>query len=154
MSIKSVCIDKLDIIVNKYNNKYPRIIKIKPIDVQDNKYIDLDKENNNNNPKSQVDDHERVSKYKDIFTKGYPPNWSEAAFVFKKVKNTISWTYVINDLNGKETFGTFHEKELQKTNHQKFSMKKVIKRKGKKVYVKWKGYDNLFNSWIDKNDVI
>ena len=111
--------------------------------------------NNNKDPKSQVGDHVTVSKYKNVFAKGYTPNWSEEAFAFKKVKNTMSWTYVINDLNSKEIFGTLYEKELQKTNQQEFSMKKVIKRIGKKHWnFKWKGYDNLFNSWIDKNDVI
>ena len=62
--------------------------------------------------------------------------------------------YVINDLNGEEMIGSFYEKELQKTNKQKFRTEKVIKRKGDKLYVKWKGYNNSFNSWIDKKDLI
>ena len=74
--------------------------------------------------------------------------------MIKKVKNTDPWTYFINDLNGDEIIGTFHEKELQKTNQQKFRIEKVIKRKGDKLYVKWKGYDNSFNSWIDKKDLV
>ena len=93
----------------------------------------------------------RISKYKNIFAKGYTPNCSEEVFVIKKVKNTVPWTYVINDLNDEEIIGTFYEKELQKTNQQKFRIEKVIKRKGNKLYVKWKGYDSSFNSWIDKN---
>ena len=56
---------------------------------------------------------------------------------------------MINDLNGKEIIETFYENELQKTNQQKFRIEKVSKRKGDKLYVKWKGYDNSFNSWID-----
>ena len=91
----------------------------------------------------------RISKYKHIFAKGYTPNWSEEGFVITKVKNTVLWTYVINDLNGDEIIGTFHEKELQKTNQQEFRIEKVIERKGNKLYVKWEGYDSLFNSWID-----
>ena len=91
---------------------------------------------------------------KNIFAKGYTPNWSEEVFVIKKVKNTVPWTYVINDLNGEEIIGTFYEKELQKTNQKEFRIEKVIKRKGDKLYVKWKGYDNSFNSWIDKKDLI
>ena len=71
-----------------------------------------------------------------------------------KVKNTVTWIYVINDLNGEEIIETFYEKELQKTNQKEFRIEKVIKRKGDKLYVKWKGYDNLFNSWIDKKDLI
>ena len=82
------------------------------------------------------------------------PNWSEEAFVVDKIKNTVSWTYVINDLNGEEITGTFYENELQKTNQKEFRIEKVIKRKGDKLYVKWKGYNNSFNSWINKNDII
>ena len=73
--------------------------------------------------------------------------------MIKEVKNTVTWTYVISELNGEEIIGTFYEKELRKTNQQKFRIEKVIKRKGNKLYVKWKRYDNSSNSWIDKNDV-
>ena len=69
--------------------------------------------------------------------------------LLKKLKNTVRWTYVIDDLNGEEITGTFYEKELQKTDQQEFRIEKVIKKKGDKLYVKWKGYDNSFNSWID-----
>ena len=89
-----------------------------------------------------------------IFAKGNTPNWSEEIFVVKKVKKTVPWTYVINDLNGEETIGTFYEKELQKTNQKEFRIEKVIKRKCDKLYVKWKGYDNSFKSWIDKKDLV
>ena len=67
------------------------------------------------------------------------------SFVIKKVKNTVTWTYVINELNGKDIIETFNEKELQKTNQQELRIEKVIKRQGEKLYVKWKGYDGLFN---------
>ena len=67
-------------------------------------------------------------------------------FVIKKVKNTVPWTYVLNDLNGEEFTGTFYEKELQKTNQEEFRIEKVIKRKGDKIHVKRKRYDNSFNS--------
>ena len=70
------------------------------------------------------------------------------------LKKTFPWTSVINDLNGEEITGKFYEKELQKTNQQEFRIEKVIKRKGDKLYVKWKGYDNSFNSWIDKKDLV
>ena len=69
--------------------------------------------------------------------------------MIKKVKNIVPWTYVINDFNGEEIIGTFYEKELQKINQQIFRIEKVIKRKENKLYVKWKGYDNSFNSRID-----
>ena len=82
-----------------------------------------------------------------------PPNESEEVFAIKKVKNTVPWKHVINDLNGEEIIGTFYQK-LQKTNQKEFRIEKVIKRKGSKIYVKWKSYDNLFNRWIDQNDFI
>ena len=75
-------------------------------------------------------------------------------FVIKEIKNTVPWTYVINDLNGEEIMGTFYERELQKIDQQKFRIEKVIQKKGNKLYVKWKGYDSSFNSWIDKKDLI
>ena len=151
---KNVYIHKLDDIVHKYNNKKHRTIKIKPIDVKDNTYIDFGKELNDNDPKFKVGDHVRISKYKNIFAKGYTPNWSEEIFVIKKIKNTVPWTSVINDLNGEEITGTFYEKELQNIDQQEFRIEKVIKKKGDKLYVKWKGYDNSFNSWIDKKDLV
>ena len=77
------------------------------------------------------------------------PNWSEQIVIIKKIKNTVPWSYVLNDLNGKEIVGTFYENELQKTNQKEFSIKKVLKKKGDKLYVKWKSYDNSFNTWID-----
>ena len=100
--------------------------------------------------KFKVGDHVRTSKYKNIFAKGYMPNWSEEIFVVSKIKNTVPWTYVINDLNGEEIIGIFYEKELQKTNQQEFRIEKVIKKKGDKLYVKWKRSDSSFSSWIDK----
>ena len=151
---KNVYIDKLDDIVNEYNNTYHRTIKMIPIDVKDNTYIDFGKEVNDNNPKFKVGDHVRISKYKNIFAKGYTPNWSEEVFVIKEIKNAVPWTYVINDLTGEEIIGTFYEKELQKIDQQEFRIDKVIKKKGDKLYVKWKGYDNSFNSWIDKKDLV
>ena len=143
-------IDKLDDIVKKYNNIYHTSIKMKPVDVKDNTYIDFKKEVNDKNRKFKVDDHVRISKYKNIFAKLYMPNWSEEIFIIKKIKNTVPWTYVLNDLNGDEVNGTFYENELQKTKQNEFMIEKVIKKKGDKLYVKWKGYDNPFNSWIDK----
>ena len=92
--------------------------------------------------------------YKNIFAKGYAPNWSEEIFIVSKIKNAVPWAYVISDLNGEEIIGTFYEKELQKTIQEEFRIEKVIKRKGNKLSVKWKGYDSSFNSWINKKDII
>ena len=74
------------------------------------------------------------------------------SLLLKKIKNTVPWTYLINDLNGEKIVGSFYEKELQNTNEKEFRIEKVIKKKGNKLYVNWKGYDNSFNSWIDKKD--
>ena len=144
----------LDDIVDKYNNTVHKTIKMKPIDVTDDSFVEYNEESNKKDPKFKVGDHVRISKYKNIFAKGYAPNWSEEVFVVSKIKNTVPWTYVINDLNGEEITGSFYEKELQKTNQKKFRIEKVLKRKGEKVYVKFKGYDNHFNSWINKNDLM
>ena len=86
---KNVYIDKLDDILDEYNNTYHATIKMKPINVKDNMYINTSKEINNNDPKFKVADYVTISKYKNIFAKGYMPNWSEEVFIIKKVKNTI-----------------------------------------------------------------
>ena len=118
--LKNAHINKLDDIVNKNNNTYYRTIKMKTVDVKSSIYIDFDKENNKKGPKFKAGDHVRISKYKNTSTKSHVPNWSEEVFLITKVKNTVPWPYVISDLNGEEIFGTFHEKELQKTNKKEF----------------------------------
>ena len=151
---KNVYIDVLNDIVNKYNNTIHRAIKMKPIDVTDNSFVEYNEDSNKRNPKFKVGDRVRISKYKNIFTKGYVPNWPEEVFIINEIKNTLPWTYTINDLNGEKVIGTFYEKELQKTNQKEFRIEKILKRKGDKLYVKWKGYDNSFNSWINKKDIV
>ena len=121
-----IYIDKLDDIVNKYKNTYHSTIKMKPVDVKSNTYTDSSKEINNKDPKIKIGDTVRILKYKKNFAKGYTPNWSEEVFLIKKVKNTVSWTYVINDLNGEEIVGTFYKKELQKTNQKEFIIEPAL----------------------------
>ena len=87
-------------------------------------------------PKFKVCDHVTISKYKNVFAKGYTPNWLDEGFVVSKIKNTVSWTYVVSDLKSEEITGRFYEEELQKTLQGKFRIKKVLKRKGDKLYVK------------------
>ena len=151
---KNVYIDVLDDIVNKYNNTVHRTIKIKPIDVTNDSLAEYNEDSNKRNPKFKVGDHVKISKYKNTFAKGYVPNWSEEVFIVNEIKNTVPWTYTINDLNGEQIIGTFYEKELQKTNQKEFRIEKILKRKGDKLYVKWKGYDNSFNSWVNKKDIV
>ena len=88
------------------------------------------------------------------FCKNYVLNWPEEVNIIKNVKNTSPWTYVISDLNGEEIVGVFYEKELEKKNKKEIRVGKVIKRKGDKLYVKWKGYTNSFKSWIDKKGIV
>ena len=145
---KNLCIDKLDNIVNKYNNIYHRTIKMKP-----SIYINFNKYNNKEGHKFKVGDQIRISKQKNIFAKGYVPNWSEKALMVTKVENAVPWKYVISDLKGEKIIGTFYEKELQNLNKKEFRVK-VIKRKDDKLYVKWKRYSNFFNSWIEKKDTV
>ena len=144
----------LDDIVNEYHNTVNRTIKMKPIDITDDYYVESHKNPNKKNPKLKVGNHVRISKYINIFAEGYTPNCSQEVFVINKNKNTVPCTYVINDLNGEEITGSFCEKELQKTSQKEFRIEKVLKRKGDKLYVKWKGYDNRFNSWINKKDLL
>ena len=151
---ENVYIDELDDIVDEYHNTYHRTIKMEHIDVKDNTNISIGKEVTDKDSKFKIGDHVRISKHKNTFAKGYTPNWSEEVFVIKKVKNTVPWTYVINDVNGEEIIGTFYEKDLHKTNQEEFRIEKVIKKKGNKLFVKWKWYDNSCNSWIDKKDVV
>ena len=88
---------------------------MKPADVKGNTYIDFGKEVNDEDPKFTIADNLRISKYKNIFAKGYVPNWSEEVFIISKIKNTVLWTYVINDLNGEEIIGTFYEKNCKRS---------------------------------------
>ena len=121
---KNVYIDMLDDMVNKYNNTIHRTIKMKPIDVTDDFYAEYNEDSNKRNPKFKVGDRVRISKYKNIFAKGYVPNWSEEVFIVNEIKNTVPWTYTINDLNGEKFIGSFYEKELQKTNQKEFRIEK------------------------------
>ena len=97
---------------------------MKPINVKDNTYINTNKEINYKDPKFKVGDYVRISKYKNIFAKAFMPNWSEEVFVVDKIKNTVPWTYIINDLNDEEITGTFYENELQKLIRKNVGLKK------------------------------
>ena len=140
---ENVYFNVLDDIVDEYNNKCHKTVKMKPVDVKSDSFaecneISFNKESNEKDPKFKVGDHVRIPKFKNVFAKVYTPNGSEEIFVVKKIKNTVPWTY-IRDLNGEEIF----EKELQKNNQKEFKIEKAIKRKGNKLYVKWKGYNNF-----------
>ena len=80
----------------------------------DDYYAEYNENPNKKDPKFKIGDNVRISKCKNIFAKGYTPNWSEEVFIINKIKNAVPWTYFINDLNGGESTGSFYEKELQK----------------------------------------
>ena len=129
---KNVYFDVLDDIVNKYNNTVHRTIKMKPIDLTSDSYAEYNEGFNKKNPKFKVGDNVKISKYKNIFVKGYAANWSEEVLVVSKIKNAVPWTYVVSDLNGEEITRNFYEK----TSQEKFRIGKVLKRKGDKLHVK------------------
>ena len=93
---------------------------MKPIDVTSDSYDEYNEDSNERDANFKVGGHVRISKYKNISAKGYTPNWLEEVFLVSKIKNTALWTYVISDLNGEPITGRFFEKELQKTNQEKF----------------------------------
>ena len=109
---KNVYFDVLNYIVDEYNNTYHKTIKMKPVDVKRDSFAEYNEESNKKDPKFNVGDHVRISKYKNMFAKGYKSNWSEEIFIIKRIKNTVPSTYVISDLNGEEIAGSFYEKEL------------------------------------------
>ena len=107
---KNVYFDRLDGFVDKYKNTVHRTIKMEPINDTSDSYAEYNEDSNKEDPKFKVGDYVRISKYKNIFAKGYTQNWSEEVFVVSKIKNTVPWTYVISDLNGEEITGSFYEK--------------------------------------------
>ena len=111
---KNVYINKLDDIVNKYNNTCHSTIKMKPVYVKSSTYIESSKDINKKDSKFKIGDTVRIPKYKNFFAIGNVPNRLEEVFVIKKVKDTVPWTYVISDPKGEEIVGTFYENELQK----------------------------------------
>ena len=111
---KNVCYDVLDDIVNEYNNTKHNTIKMKPIDVGDNKRVYID-EHNEKDSRFKVGDRVRISKFKNTFAKGYTPNWSTEMFIINKINDTVPYTYNIKDLNVEEITGSFYDRELQKS---------------------------------------
>ena len=111
---KNVYYDVLDDVVNKYNNTKHSTIKMKPIDVKNKKRVYID-EHNEKDSKFKVGDRVRISRYKNIFAKGYAPNWSSEIFIVDKINDTVPYTYNLKDLNDEEIIGSFYDKELQKT---------------------------------------
>ena len=158
----NVYIDVLPDLVKEYNNTRHSSIKMTLVKaskkeneliVWRNLYPDH-LEIRDINPKFSVGDKVRISKKKKTFEKGYTTRWTEEIFTIAEVQRTQPPTYKIADLNGEEIKGTFYEPELQKTSQEIFRIEKVIKRGKKKSLVKWKGYSDDFNSWVDNKDIV
>ena len=111
---KNVYYDVLDDIVNEYNNAKHNTIKMKPVDVKNNKRVYIG-EHNEKSARYNVGDRVRISKFKNIFAKGYTLNWSREIFIVNKINHTVPYTYNLKDLNGEEIIGSFYDRELQKT---------------------------------------
>ena len=111
---KKVYHDVLDDVVDEYNNTKHSTIKIKPIDVKNNKRVYID-EHNEKDSRFKVGDRVRISKFINIFAKGYTPYWSTEIFIVDKVNDAVPYTYNLKNLNDEEIIGSFYDKELQKT---------------------------------------
>ena len=149
-------------LVKDYNNTVHSSIKMLPIDASKKKneltvwrnlYPDRFK-TNRLTPKFSVGDRVRITKKKKVFEKGYTTRWTEEIFTIKEIRDTKPITYKLEDLNDKEIKGTFYEPELQKTEQQIYRIEKVIKKEKGKSLVKWKGYNDKFNSWVDNKHLI
>ena len=155
-------VDILPDLVKDYNNTRHSSIKMTPVEASKKKnevevwrnlYPDRLKKIDIN-PKFSIGDKVRISKKKKTFEKGYTTRWTEQIFTIKKINHTSPVTYKIADLNGEEIDGTFYEPELQKTRQQLFRIEKVIEKGKNKSLVKWKGYSDNFNSWVDNKDIV
>jgi len=152
----------LDEMVRQYNNTKHSSIKMTPVEASEKKnenkvWLNLYDDriyDQEIKPKFRVGDKVRITKKKGLFEKGYTPRWTEEVFTVSAVQYTDPITYKIVDLNGEEIQGTFYGEELQKTSQEIFRIEKVIKRKGERSLVKWVGYPDSFNSWVDNKDLI
>ena len=158
----SVYMNVLSNLVKEYNNTRHSSIKMTPVKAS-KKENELEVWRNlypehlevyDMKPKFSVGDKVRISKKKKTFEKGYTTRWTEEIFTIVEVKRSRPPTYKIADLNGEEIKGSFYEPELQKTSQELFRIEKVIKRGKKKSLVKWKGYSDDFNSWVDNKDIV
>ena len=149
----------LDKLVNNYNNKYHSTIKMSPIEgskkINENKIKNIyNFEETKKLGKFKIGDRVRISLEKNIFEKGYDTNWTQEIFIIYDIKYSNVPYYYLKDLNNEKLQGTFYEQELQKTKQDDlYTIEKILKTNKDKIYVKWRGYDNSFNSWIDKNTV-
>ena len=154
----TVFTDILPQIVEEYNNTYHSTIKMTPKEASLKKSESIAHLNSYHDesfpkfkkPSFKEGDKVRISKYRGIFDKSYKGNWSEELFVIYKTQPTIPITYRIKDLLGEDIKGSFYEQELQKADQEVYRIEKVLKKdyRNKRMFVKWKGYPDKFNSWV------
>lgn len=153
-------IGMLPSLLREYNNTVHRTIKLKPNEVKkEHEPILLNSVYKNvitvPKHKFNVGDHVRISKYKGVFTKGYEPNWSTEIFIIDSIYPTVPVTYLLKDKENVLISGKFYEQELQKVkNKDVYLIEKVLKKKGNKILVKWLGFDEKHNSWINQNQYV
>ena len=154
-------IDALPDLVEDYNNTVHSSTKLTPTDaskeenelkVWRNLYPDRYKASRLN-PKFSIGDRVRISRKKKVFEKGYTTRWTNEIFTIYKIQETDPITYILKDLEGEEIKGSFYAEELQKTKEQIYKIEKVIKKKNGQSFVKWKGYSDKFNSWVDDKNI-
>ena len=158
----TIWIKDLNKLVKEYNNSYHRTIKMKPVDASKKSNENIVRKNfnfeiTNKKQKFKIGDKVRISLLKNIFEKGYTSNWSEQIYVIDDIKTSNVHYYYLKDLNGEKLDGTFYQEELLKTNMKEndlYIIEKIIKKVGNKYLVKWKGYDDSFNSYVNKNDMV
>ena len=158
----TIWIKDLNKLVKEYNNSYHRTIKMKPVDASKKSNENIVRKNYNfeiitNKKKFKIGDKVRISLLKNTFEKGYTSNWSEQIYVIYDIKSSNVHYYYLKDLNGEKLDGTFYQEELLKTNMKEndlYIIEKIIKKVGNKYLVKWREYDDTFNSYVNENDIV
>lgn len=153
-------INMLQSLISDYNNTKHRTINMRPNEVNEKNekrllatvYRKITTKLKN---KFKIGDMVRISKYKHVFEKGYTPNWTTEIFKIHRIQLTNPITYSLIDLNGHKINGSVYTQELQLVKHPSlYLVEKIIRKKGRKVFVKWLGFDNTYNSWVDEDDVL
>ena len=158
----TIWIKDLNKLVKEYNNSYHRTIKMTPLNASKKSNENIVRKNYNfeiitNKKKFKIGDKVRISLLKNTFEKGYTSNWSEQIYIIYDIKSSNVHYYYLKDLNGNKIDGMFYQEELLKTNMKEsdlYIIEKIIKKVGNKYLVKWRGYDDTFNSYVNENDIV
>ena len=143
-------------LIDEYNNSKHRTIGMTPVQADTNptSVEIMQRKIIKRKNKFNIGDNVRISTYKGVFTKGYLPSWSTEIFKIVKINETLPTTYQLQDYTGKLIAGCFYSEEILKTNYPNdYLVEKIIRKKGKQIFVKWLGFDNTHNSWINTSDI-